>query len=165
MVLSDKQLIPANRFHYLFRLNAPASGANDVVISSSSSVLLHGRAFSYTGVNQADAPDASTKNTGTGVTTLTTTLTTVADNCWLVMSSSNKGDADATAGTDTTERDGDAPRVEHGVFDSNAAKTPPGSFSLIANSASSTNISSIMESIAPAAAVAPKRLMTMFAGS
>ena len=128
------------RFINLFYLIAPSTGANNIVISASGVDVIGASASSYTGVNQSSQPDAFATATATA-STLTGTVTTVADNCWTVMFA--HGD-NITAGAGTTVR---ATGSGYGICDSNGAKTPAGSTSLIATPSASW--SGIIASFAP----------------
>jgi hypothetical protein len=111
---------------YLYILANPATGANNVVISTSSSVDIYGFAASYTGCAQGGQPDAHAKNSATA-TSLTAAVNTGVDNCWLVMFARSQSAYTVTGGT--TERVNDGTHI-YGLFDSNGAKTPAGSYSL-----------------------------------
>lgn len=74
-----------NTFHTLYMLVNPTSGTNNIVVSNSNAgdgVTII--ATSYTGASQTGQPDASTNNSGTAVSTITTSLITIADNSWMV---------------------------------------------------------------------------------
>jgi len=105
MTLVDKAQTPTGgRWCYLFVLVAPASDANNVVISASSSIVLAGVSSSYTGAAQSGQPDTETSSTSAGVTPFTqTSLSTVAANCWTV-GFFNTNNTTPIAGTGTTSR-------------------------------------------------------------
>ena len=140
------------RRNNLFILVNPASGANDVVISLSAATNLYSRAASYTGCKQTGQPDATGAATGNTVNTITMTVTTVADNCWLVGHFDLRGE-NMSAGANTTLR-GTNSEIQFG--DTNAAQTPAGSFSIKADttSANNTGCTVLGYSIAPVAAAA-----------
>jgi hypothetical protein len=135
---------------YEFGLVAPALGENDIVASFSPNVV-NGNigAISLTGAKQTGLPDAFA--TGNRVDqTLTLALTTVADNCWLVGACANRQGNTVSAGTGTTLRSFDNTNTFSGMFDSNGAKTPAGSHSLIVSRASGTQtFSGVIVSVAP----------------
>lgn len=128
---------------HLYYLINPTTGANNVVATrSGTSNDFHAWALSYTGVKQTGQPDADSK-----ATTLTGTVTTVADNCWgiMVARADNAGLAPSTNSTERTTPDGyDA----WGVFDTNGVITPAGSFSMSATGGG--GLSNVMASFAPA---------------
>jgi hypothetical protein len=129
----------------LWYLIAPATGANNIVISRSGSTgALQGRSTSYTGANQSSQPDASSKSIATS-TTLTDTVTTVADNCWAVWVIRN-GVGSFSNYTGWTRRSSNS-SVELG--DSNSAKTPAGNLTFTADPPSSTEVYDVMASFSP----------------
>lgn len=74
-----------NSWIYLYYLVNPASGAHNVVVSTSSSVSMAFTASSYTGAKQTGQPDATGVYTGaTESGDRTVSITTVTDQCWLV---------------------------------------------------------------------------------
>lgn len=85
-------------YHHMWYLVNPASGANDVVLSTGGSYL-NGAIASYTGVKQTDQPD-STGSANGGVQVLTITMSVTGDNCWLIGSGSYR-DASIVAGANT----------------------------------------------------------------
>lgn len=140
----------SDRWAYLYYLIAPATGANNVVISSASD-FISGNAVSYSGVKQTGFPDASNNNLLASGTPNTNTLTTVADNSWHIMFG-GAASGTPTAGTGSTIR-GTA-NGNMAFFDGNTAKTPAGSDSIgMAGYNSSFNSVTIGVSIAPFVAV------------
>lgn len=134
----------------LYYLIAPTTGANTLVVSSSGGGVLGASSASYTGVKQSAQPDNSVRQSS-GTSPNTTTLTTVADNCWTVLGAVDQ-DGSLAASTGSTARDTrQAGSVRLGIFDSNAAKTPPGSISMSVTGAIvvATPMGSVMASIAP----------------
>jgi hypothetical protein len=86
---------------YVYYLAAPATGANNVVVTIDSSSYCYPTAVSYTGVDQS----TPTGNAGTSNgTTPSITLTTTVANAWLVMGVRDAVDGATNAGTDTTRR-------------------------------------------------------------
>jgi len=141
-----------NRFLSCFFLLNPSSGANNVVITAGASHFLSGAAADYSGVAQSGQPDASATNVaGPAASSITGTVTTIADNCWTIMGGYHNFDGnDFTAGTGTTRRTIDA-LLFHAIFDSNAAITPAGSTSLQGLTTSS-NLGCVIASFSPAGA-------------
>ena len=84
MTLVQKVKTPSSSWNYMYQLANPATGANNIVCSASASADWGWSAVSYTGVNQTTPINVSTTNTGTSVSTLTTSVTTTIPNCWLV---------------------------------------------------------------------------------
>lgn len=148
MTLVDTIAIQSNVTQRMFYLLNPASGANDIVLSvtgANGSTAKRLAAASYTGVKQSAQPDATTKTGPATSSTITGTLTTVADSCWLV--ASGHGNTSVGAGTGTTQRA--AQDSITGVFDSNGAKSPAGSYSLQVTNGGADNGGIIVLSFAP----------------
>lgn len=132
----------------VWSLMNPSTGANNAVMTNSAPAGANSITISsYNGVKQTGQPEATAQFSGTG-TTFTATLTTVTDNSWLVGYMRHSGTI--AAGANTTLR---GALSNFMVGDSNADKTPVGSYSLQFTAASSTGGLGIM-AIAPAAASA-----------
>jgi hypothetical protein len=67
----------------LWQLVAPATGANNVIVTLSASARFVGGAVSLTGVNQTNPIDASNSASGSSATP-SITITTIANNAWVV---------------------------------------------------------------------------------
>ena len=136
----------------LFYLIAPSTGANNVVItiSGNTAFQIEGCSASYTGAKQSGQPDANTDSLATGnVATRTVSVTTVANNCWLVGGAINVAN---TSAANTTIRQYNNNDDADAIFDTNAAQTPAGnSYSLAVNAiGGSNNVPMLMCSFAPA---------------
>lgn len=118
-----------NRYLYIYQLVAPATGSNNVVISTSSSVAITGVASSYTGASQTSPIDASTSGSFTS-SPETTTLTTTTNNCWAILASADASSVACSASTNSTYRTASTGFPDVVLFDSNSAITPAGSFSM-----------------------------------
>ncbi len=147
--LAMTQIIKTNisvQRDYLYYLVNPPTGANNIVITKSTSVSIRSCSASYTGVKQSSQPDASASNTAASpVTSITKAITTIADNCWVVSFVFNDANV-STAGTGTTKRDSAA--SFHAIGDSNSAKTPAGSYSMQWTNGTA-NFSMVMASFSP----------------
>jgi hypothetical protein len=154
MTLIDK--ISGDRWLYLYDLVAPATGSNNVVITCGSSHYILAGAVSYTGCKNSGQPDNKWESATPGTdTTLTTSLTPVADNCWMnLVNNGYDGGGAPGAGTGSTRRVYDATFGTWGFFDSNGPITPAASYSMTTTYASSSAITHEMASIAPSTAVA-----------
>jgi len=108
-------------FSYLFYLIAPATGANNVVISANASVFIAGMASSYTGAKQSAQPDAFVTYNTPASSAATVTLTSIANNSWTVIGI-GCNTASPGAGAGTTSRHSNANGLA--LMDSNAAITP-----------------------------------------
>lgn len=141
----------ATKYSHWYLIN-PASGSNTVATTPTSPALC---SSSYTGVKQSGQPDATTAIVEhTNSQSETVSVTTVADNCWVLMTFGDNNQGTISAGANTTLRTS-ASNVGQGILDSNAAKTPAGSVSLICNSnAAATTTAGGGISIAPAPAAA-----------
>lgn len=120
----------------IFFLANPASGANNVVVtptnSSDNSIFT---ASSYTGAQSVSTADATGTNSGNSGTQ-TVSVTTSADNCWVIGTWRNSGTS-STAGANTTIRKTNVGASNSmGIADNNTAKTPAGSVTLTITSAS-----------------------------
>lgn len=152
MTLVGKRVTAASdlRNCYLYVLVNPASGTNNVVISCSNTHYLLGGAVSYTGAAQSGQPDATNTNSTTG-TSLTTSVTTVANNCWTVLVNTGFASSNAPAeGTGSTRRTYEGSFGAWGLFDSNAVITPAGSYSMQTTyPAAGDGINHVMASFSP----------------
>lgn len=127
----------------LYYLINPSTGANNVVITRTGGATLEGFSASYTGANQLSFPDAQTSGSATN----TTSLTTVANNSWIVTIVSGTGTL--SGGTNLTLREA-GPDNNRGVLDTNGAITPAGSTTLSwTNAGGNAATGFIVASIAP----------------
>ena len=166
MTKIDSQLDTATNFRHteLWYLIAPATGANNVIVTygvEPSDFFSVGVA-SYTGVKQSGQPDASGKNTSgaSNVTAMSKSITTVADNCWIVGAASNLSNGTSnTADSGSFLRQSIYERVAGGrelwQLDSNGAKTPAGSFSQGWTWTTGAQANIVVASISPSADVTP----------
>lgn len=150
---------------YLYYLINPATGANNITVTNGlSSRLLNFGAVSYTGAKQSSQPDNSNTNTTTG-TSLSTSVTTVADNCWLVAIAVDNNGTSQTAGANTTIIQAFSGTDQDMLLDSNAAKTPAGSYSLAFSWTGSQPAAMIIASIAPAVSATAHNLPLLGVGA
>lgn len=139
-----------SRFTYLYLLLGPATGANNIVVSTSSLSYIEGNSASYTGVKQTGQPDATGSNSASSGTSLTTSLTTIADNCWTVLSALGQGGGIA-AGSGATLR---ISQLVGAILDSNGVVSPAGSKSMAHTQTASHFMVGLMLSLEPSVAVA-----------
>lgn len=150
----------------VFYLLNPDSGSNTLAISGLPSTRSLWCVASYTGVRQASFPDASDfTDTGTG-TSLTTTITTNADNCWVVSGSYFPASVvnEPAAGASTTRRTGTnngTMFVSASLFDNNSAKTPAGNVTLTGTTASSRTQYFLTVSMEPSASVSNSNFLML----
>lgn len=141
----------SNEFTYLWVLVAPATGANNVVITANASSKIAGGAISYTGAKQSAQPDSFNTGVGVAATTLTVSTTVVASGCWLVGAGST-GNGTIAAGTGMTQR---ANRAGDGTFDAaitgdSNGTVATGSQSLQITNGGADSIGLVVASFAPA---------------
>lgn len=136
-----------NRWHYLYILGNPASGAHNIVISFSGATDCIGWGQSYSGTGNALTPDSSALGSNTTTGTCTVTTTTVVDNSWLVGLVANDNGQALTAGANTSiiEQSG----AGEAFLDSNSAQTPAGSHTITTTQTSGDNTQGMILSIAP----------------
>lgn len=134
---------PTNGVGYIYTLDNPASGTNDVSIDvSATGNNLRAAGISYNGV---DALDASIAQVDAG-TALSSTVTVVADQSWVVFVATANGGGDITAGTNVTERGTGNGNLFLG--DSNAVVSP-GAFNQTATADGTDNWMSGQVSLSP----------------
>jgi hypothetical protein len=123
--------IASFRCTYDFELFGASVGTHNVVVSSTTNHYLLSGCASYTGVAAPRDADDSTTSASDADGSLTKALTTTADNCWvLLMSAGFDGANDPpSAGVGVTRRTYDHAFGTWGLFDSNSAITPAGSYS------------------------------------
>jgi len=139
-----------NRNLYTYFLLNPTSGANNVVVSAGSNFFLLACAADYTGAAQSGQPDAEAEQVAAN-TSVTTSITTVADNCWTMLGEQGFNASNPPgAGAGSTRRTFGAAFGQPGLFDSNAALTPAGSHSMTTTRTTSVSISHVMASFSPA---------------
>jgi hypothetical protein len=146
MTLVNKA-VENTRYVYMYYLIAPATSANNVVVSCGSTAdSLGATAVSYTGTKQTGQPDNSTIAGGIS-TSRTTTLTTVANNCWAIIC--GRCDNAVTAGTNVTKRGDAGDSTFYIVGDSNGAISPAGSYGQTITWAGSADNAYVMASFSP----------------
>jgi hypothetical protein len=132
----------------LWVLINPATGSNSITATwASSRGLINGVATSYTGANQTTQPNVSTTNSNTG-TSLTTSVTTTANNCWLVGYYRAAASTAWTGGTNGTIRQGGKSDGALALADSNGALAT-GLNSQTLNRPASTSNWSVLIAISP----------------
>ncbi len=141
-----------------FYILAPDTGVtSNIVATRTGSGYIIAQSASYTGVKQSGFPDANVINAynGTGSTTISQAITSVADNCWAVMGGFyNTNSGTVTAGANTVVRQSTVNASGlNGLGDSNGAITPAGSYTLNMTGTSAGRSSQLI-TMAPATAVA-----------
>ena len=101
---------------------------------------------SYTGCAQSGQPNANNAGRNPSATSLTVSVTTTVDNCWLI-GYYDSSDQSQTVGTNTFFRSGVNGFL--GFIDSNGAQTPPGSKSMQITSAVNSEQLMVIAAISP----------------
>jgi hypothetical protein len=126
--------VDGDEWLYIYGLIAPATGANDVVASFSSSQVNYYGAVSYNGCKQDGLPNTTDSlDVGTNETSITTTFTTTKDRCAAVAFSADGGTETAGAGaTILNYLNG------NGMLESSSLVIPTGEYSMTVNFSSAT---------------------------
>jgi hypothetical protein len=137
---------------YLFGLLNPSTGSHNVVVTATASLLTLVNAADYSGVG-GDGTATPVTNSGSSISSLSTSITTVEDNCWCVMVGEGyNGGGAQTAGSGTTQRAIDTGFSANGIYDSNGVVHPAGSKTLIHQYGGSVSaMSAVLASLAPPA--------------
>lgn len=140
LTLAGKLGVASGRYTYVYYLLSPSAGSNNLVISFTSAHFIGGVMASYSGVGSKDSATTVTANSASAGTTLTTSITPTADNCWTILGEGgyNLTNAAPGAGTGSTFRVATATYGETGLFDSGAAITPAASYSMTTTRAGSS---------------------------
>lgn len=132
----------------MWRLIAPATGANNVVVTSSVSNNLRFASASYTGVDQTTPENGIDTSVGTAVTTISTDITTTIENCWMIQFSKDQNGRTYTNSTgDNIRNNTDA--GGH-MFCDTGTSFAAGS-NTITNTMTSTSLGALAVAIRPAA--------------
>src|SRR5271166_776004 len=116
---------------YVYWQIAPLTGSNSLAVTAAGSSFIMVCAADYTGVGQTGQPDNSvTHDSVSNTATITTPITTIADNCWVIDYCSMTGaSGPPVAGAGGVLRLTDVFNSS-GIFDSNGMVHPPGSYSV-----------------------------------
>lgn len=145
-------------FTFLWYLFAPATGTHTISVTAGAQTSVLGNSVSYQGVLQSGMPDASSVQTITNSSTLTGTITTSADQCWILAVGSDTNGAGilngVTSRTTITQTNNSS-----ALYDNNGPQTPPASvnFQSLNDSASNANLALLMASFAPSATPIPAK--------
>ena len=112
-----------------WHLKSPATGSNSLVATADGSTEIYVGAMFHTLANVTTQPDVVGKQNNILGTTITQTVTTVADNVWLLCCT--LADAGGLAPSTGSTTRGSILNTAFGVFDSNGAKSPAGSYSMV----------------------------------
>ncbi|NTU69317.1 hypothetical protein HGB13_00595 [bacterium] len=148
----------SDRYSTLWMLVNPASGANNIVFSrTTSGSYIEAVAISYSGANQTSQPDGTAVNQDTSDPN-DNTITTTADNCWHLMLVHRASAGTLTAGSNTTIRANNSNNTT--FFDGNGAITPAGSNTITCSGVATTV--SLGVTFSPAVTSNPGAFFQMF---
>lgn len=136
------------QYIYYILIGTGDETAHNVVVTSSANIGITSEAVSYTGAKQSAQPDASGTYTATNAASISTSLTTVADNCWVMMQVAASNGLLAN-GTYQFLRYISSANTGSGFFDSNGALTPAGSKTVDATSGAGSSYGAVFASFAP----------------
>lgn len=135
---------PANNSTWLYYKGGPATGANNIVWSYSSSYLSCVGGISFTGCSST-IDSGNSGFAGPATSSCTVSTTTVADNAWLCgVARADGGSRSFSAGMTAQGTE----LYQTKMADSNAAKTPAGSYGMTFN-ATVSSFGLCLTSIAP----------------
>jgi hypothetical protein len=149
--IGDGILTPSTNGRYtnLWYLVAPTTGAQNIVVTNSSSQFIESYSVSYTGVAQTGTINASGTNSRNSADNLETTLTTTVADCWFVAYQKAN---DATKTTNVSNLSGRVLGVyDSGIRDSNASLGAAGSKTGTLDTDASCGLSIILVAFAPVA--------------
>ncbi len=115
-------------------LAGPATGTNNVVITGNVSAVINGGCVFYTGSSLTGQPDAGpTSNLQATGGTNTSTVVSVADNCWQIVTGGDSGNTNSAA---SGALRGNAPGGALYFYDSGGPIHPAGSNNVVINTSS-----------------------------
>lgn len=144
---------------YLFCITGITGTHNVVVTASSGTPVITGLSMAFSGASQiAGQPDASGNKTQTNNTQIDNTLTTVADNCWLVLGGVDFTGPEPNAAGGSTKDIGDGGST--GLY-SNGPYTPAGSKTISYTPTGFHIVNGVFASFAPTSSAAPAAQSTL----
>ena len=141
--------VSATESFYGYMKLAPATGANNIVVTAASSISMSAGATSFTGADQTTNPENSNFVEGNPANSLNPTLTVGLANCWLWGFAGWAAGGTITGGAGTTIRQQDL-LFGNGYGDSNGTVST-GTQGLVFDSTTTSNSTGIIFSIAPVA--------------
>lgn len=151
----------SSRRVYAFYLINPATGTHSVAVTASGTCALNGWSASYTGAKQTGQPDATNSASHSSSTSESISVTTVANNSWIVgVFADDNGGTHSATGSWSKLAQGAGGFTNAGgwnglsVYDTNGNVTPAGATTVGASStAAAADTFIVGVSIAPAVAV------------
>lgn len=137
---NDRFVDAGGRKLYYFYLLNPSTGSNTIAVTCDTAPsILVATAASYTGVNQSGQPDAGPATANSSGVSISTNVTTVADNSWFIAGLlDNFGTVSDLTMTSGTKRD---TAVDNGLAMGDNPKTPAGVDTISFNATSGYNLS------------------------
>src|ERR1700693_4806706 len=131
------------RWNCLYKLIAPTTGTNNIVVTLSSADRIEMYAASYYNVRQSPLPENWALNNPASTTSITPIITTFSNQCWLI-TGFNPSAGGGSAGTGAFSRI--VASGGYGIYDTNAA-FPKGnpSMTINCNSGPASAITAVME--------------------
>lgn len=158
LTLVDKVAVnggTATDWLYVYIQVAPSTGSRTYTASFSASRNWSVSAIYYSGCAQTGQPDAHNTKQVSGATSISNSITSIADNCWHIAYVSNE-QGGQSAGASTTLR---SSFTDPAWFDGNAAVTPAGSSTLNVSWAGGAGVGAAVSiTIAPPGAVVANTL-------
>lgn len=144
----------ANNVNFIFSLVAPNTGTNDATYTKGDATgLIVMCLANYTGAKQTSQPDSIGSASSASASGLSYTVTTVADDCWIMTVVNNLAGGTITDGSNFVQLE--VPSSTNGVFgDSNASVGAAGG-KTVAMTGGSARWWACSAAYAPAAAAAP----------
>lgn len=115
------------RWMYFYYLVNPATGANNAIMSASSSITMRMVGCDYSGVNSVTPIDNSTSTTTASASSMSYPLTTSQSNAWIVALSETTQSPTGTGGGYTMLRSANPANNNPTIWDSNGPIATPGS--------------------------------------
>lgn len=139
----------------VWRLASPSTGSNTITINCSGSPTIWAQAASYTGCNQTTNPATTADYTDLTAVAVNRSITTTINNSWVLgfCKWDISGGATQTVTSGATQRQSlaDGTLDSMGLYDSNAPKTPAGSYNMqIGRTAGSGDAYFTMYELSPA---------------
>lgn len=133
----------------LWNLPNPASGANTLAVTSSAQI--YGFAIAYAGASQTVGYDAIVVSSNASSIVASSTLTTVANNSWVVSDIYDAASAGFYPNLPFTKRANDTDFAQFAIVDNNGPITPAGTFASTCPLGVSSYWTMISWSVAPTA--------------
>lgn len=143
----------------MYYLVAPATGANNVVLTKTGAGSIDGSSTSFSGAKQSAPTITNTKAATVGLN-FSMTVTTVDNNSWIVEGAVSN--VAMNSGTNCTNREFEISALGGGINDTNAAITPAGSTTMTFGTTNAgTTCAGIQAVISPATGAAINTLTSL----